>query len=246
MLEKLMNEFDIYTDNYDKNKMEISVKYKHSYTVMNLMGILANELHLTDKQIYIAKVIGLLHDIGRFEQFKRFNSFSDKNIDHADMSCVYLFDEGHIRDFIDDKSFDKIIEIAIKYHNKLNIPDGLNSEEELFLKMIRDMDKVDIYKQISTHYEYHFNANEVSEEVLKYFKEEKPIPITIRKSKSDSVLVMLGFIFDINFDESFDILVDTDNFDLFISTIDVDSNSEKLWRKIRELCYDKINRGINR
>ena len=51
-------------------------------------------------------------------------------------------------------------------------------------------------------------------------------------------------LYDINFDESFDILVNTDNFDLFLSVIEVDENSEKLWKKIREICFDKINIGI--
>ena len=55
---------------------------------------------------------------------------------------------------------------------------------------------------------------------------------------------MLAFIFDINFDESFDILVNTDNFDLFLSTIEVEKNSEKLWKKLKEICFDQINQGV--
>ena len=56
--------------------------------------------------------------------------------------------------------------------------------------------------------------------------------------------MMLAFIYDINFDESLDILVETDNFDLFLSTIEVEENSEKLWKKLREISLDKINRGV--
>jgi len=101
---------------------------------------------LTKEQMELAKIIGLLHDIGRFEQFKKFGSFSDKNVDHADESCNYLFKDGHIRDFIEDDRYDSIIEKAIRYHNKFRVP-KLSDEELLFTKMIRDMDKVDIYKQ---------------------------------------------------------------------------------------------------
>ena len=36
----------------------------------------------------------------------------------------------------------------------------------------------------------------------------------------------------------------TDNFDLFLSTVIVDSDSEELWKELKTLCFDKINRGI--
>ena len=111
--------------------------------------------------------------------------------------------------------------------------------------MIRDMDKVDIYHQKAVNYNYIFNASEVTEKVLNDFKDEKSIDSKYVNSKSDSIIGTLAFIFDINFDESFDILVETDNFDLFLSMIEVDENSEKLWKKIREICFDKINRGVS-
>ena len=80
--------------------------------------------------------------------------------------------------------------------------------------------------------------------MLELFKNEKCVPYNPAANSSILVLTRLSFIFDINFNESFDILVSSDNFDLFLSTIEVDSNSEKLWKKIREICFDKINRGI--
>ena len=55
----------------------------------------------------------------------------------------------------------------------------------------------------------------------------------------------MAFIYDFNFNESYDILVDTDNFDLYLSVVEVSEDSEKLWKKLRELCFDKINRGVD-
>lgn len=245
MLEKAIEKFKEYTSNYDMSIMEISLKYQHSFTVSKLMGELAYRLELDKGKIEVARVIGLLHDIGRFEQFTKYKVLSDEFSDHAEESIIYLFDEGHIRDFIDLDKYDNVIKTAIKYHNKFEIPNNLEDDCLLFTKMIRDMDKVDIYKQLAVHYNYIFEADSVSEEVLKYFKEEKQIPTSMVKSNSDDVVFFLSFLFDINFEESFDILVSSDNFDLFLSTVDVASNSENLWRKIRELCFDKINRGVN-
>lgn len=224
---------------------KVMLKYKHSYAVSKLMEELAVKLNLSCEDVEIAKVIGLLHDIGRFEQLKKFNSFDDKNVDHADESCNYLFKKGHIRDFVEDSKYDSILENSIRYHNKLSIP-HLDERSMLFMKMIRDMDKVDIYKQSAIHYDMKFDASNTSEEVLKCFKEEKVVLKSMVKSKSDSIVLRLAFLFDINFDESLDILVETDNFDLFLSVIEVDASSEKLWKKLRELCFDKINRKIDK
>ena len=244
MVEKVIEAFNKYTSNYDKKVMEINLKYNHSFSVMELMGELAFRLDLDKEKIELARVIGLLHDIGRFEQFKKYNSFSDKNVDHADVGADYLFKDGHIRDFIDDDKYDSIIECAIRNHNKLEISNDLSSDELLFTKMIRDMDKVDIYKQDAINYSFQFNASEVTSEVLMDLKEEKNVDIKKRKTKSDATLVVLSFIFDMNFNESYDILVETDNFDLFLSTIEVSEDSENLFKKVKEICFDKINRGM--
>ena len=239
---KIKEVFDNYVDSYENEEMILLKKY-HSYAVSDLMAELAYRLKLSDEQIILAKVIGLLHDIGRFEQYKKYKSYNDKNGDHAVIGCKYLFEEGHIRDYITDPSYDEVINKAIRYHNTLKLP-NLDGDVELFSKMIRDMDKVDIYKQMAIHSHAKFDAKEVSEKVLGEFKKEKTIDLGFVKSKSDAIITRLAFIFDFNFNESFDILVDTDNFDLYLSVIEVTEDSEKLWRKIREECFDKINRGV--
>lgn len=243
MLEKVVEKFNEYTSNYDKSIKEISLKYHHSFAVSELMGELAFRLNLEKEQIEVARIIGLLHDIGRFEQFMKYRVFSDEFSDHAEESVTYLFDDGHIRDFVDDNKYDEIIKTAIKYHNKIMIPNDIEGDDLLFTKMIRDMDKVDIYKQVAINYEFTFNADEVTAEVLELFKNGEIMPNNKCKTTSDEIIKCLGFIFDINFEESFDILVTTDNFDLFLGTIEVANNSEKLWKKIREICFDKINQG---
>ena len=243
MFEKVSKIFDKYTSDYDMKDDKISLKYHHSYAVSKLMGELATNLGLNKEEIEIAKIIGLLHDIGRFEQWKKFKSFDDRNVDHADESCNYLFKDEHTREFLDNDKYDLVIENAIRYHNKLTIPE-MDDYSCMFTKMIRDMDKVDIYKQCAIHYEYTFNKDELSKEVIECFNKEESIPHKFRKSKSDSIIIMLAFIFDINFEESFDILVETDNFDLFLSVVEITPGSEEEWRKIREKCFDKINRGI--
>ena len=70
--------------------------------------------------------MGLLHDIARFEQYTRFQTFSDlKSIDHGDYGVEILKQNNYIRKFIDTDEYDNIIFKAIKNHNIFKIEDGL-------------------------------------------------------------------------------------------------------------------------
>lgn len=247
MYEQAKLAFEGYIDNYDRNDPLIALKYIHTYKVVDLMAELAFRLNLSNEQLELAKIIGLLHDIGRFEQIKKYNNLSDAktHMDHADVSCNYLFYNNHIRDFISNDLYDHIIDVAIRNHNKYSIENGLTEEEMLFSKMIRDMDKVDIFRVLAVRNEEVFRASDATESVLKEFSLNHEIVNNTIKTDTDRTITRLAFLFDINYNESLDILVDTDNFDLYLSTVDVDSNSEKLWKKLREICFDTINKGVN-
>ena len=62
----------------------------------------------------LAKLIALLHDIGRFEQIRLYHTFSDKDsINHAEFGAKLLFEDGLIRKFVETDKYDKIIKNAI-------------------------------------------------------------------------------------------------------------------------------------
>ena len=88
-----------------------------------------------------------MHDIGRFEQLRIYNSFIDaETVDHAALGVKILFEGNKIRDFIIDDSYDKIIREAIANHNRYAIEEGLSERSLLHAKIIRDADKLDNYR----------------------------------------------------------------------------------------------------
>ena len=109
--------FQNYISSYDMTIPSIRLKVVHTYKVVECCEYLCHHLHLSKEDTSLAMLIALLHDIGRFEQIKRFNSFDDRNIDHAKLGVQVLFKEGMIRNFIDDDQYDEIIEKAIAYHD---------------------------------------------------------------------------------------------------------------------------------
>ena len=86
--------FDEYVANYDKDNPKVALKIEHTYRVMEASKNVAVSLGLDQDEIDLASLIGLLHDIGRFEQLKRYNCFIDsKTIDHALLGVQILFDD---------------------------------------------------------------------------------------------------------------------------------------------------------
>ena len=96
----MIEAFKKYVSNYDMEIKGIKLKYDHSFRVMSLSEKYALKLNFSEEDVYLAKLIGLLHDIGRFEQMKVYNTFVDKkSIDHADYSVDRLFNHNEIKLF---------------------------------------------------------------------------------------------------------------------------------------------------
>ena len=92
-----LKEFDDFMLYYDMELEKISLKYYHTQRVAILCEKIAASLYLTDEERYIAWVIGMLHDIGRFDQATMYDTFNDKeSFDHAEYGVRLLFDEGMI------------------------------------------------------------------------------------------------------------------------------------------------------
>ena len=141
---KIKEQFLTYVREYDLNDPQIAVKYRHSLMVSALCRDLAERLHLKEADVELAATIGLLHDIGRFEQARRYHTFEDrKSISHALLSCKILFEDGVIRTFTEDRSNDALILHAISTHSDRLPADFGDERTMLFSHLLRDCDKID-------------------------------------------------------------------------------------------------------
>ena len=145
--QKARQAFQRYVSQYDANIPSIRMKIIHTYEVMKCSDYLCEQLGLNQEDKDLASLIALLHDIGRFEQWMKYESFADyKTVDHALFSSQLLFDDGLIREFIDDSQYDQIIKVAIEQHNKYQIDQGFDERTLLFIHLIRDADKLDNFR----------------------------------------------------------------------------------------------------
>ena len=199
----MIEEFNKYTDNYDRRIKEIKRKYNHSLRVMNLAKKYSKLLNFNQEEIKLATLIGLLHDIGRFEQFKIYHTYNDsKSIDHADYGVKILFEDKVIERFITTNKYNDIIAFAIQNHNKLSISNNYKNKKMLrHAKLIRDVDKIDIILIAGKLHEIKRKATneDLSPNVLECIKKHKSIPREYIKNKNDRIAMYFAFAFDINY-----------------------------------------------
>lgn len=200
--------FKEYVSSYDLDIIEIKNKYCHSLRVSNLCEEIAKSLNLNEKEILLAKQIGLLHDIGRFEQWKKFKSYHDPDsIDHGDLGVEILFNKKLIDSFNITDNLD-IIYNAIKYHNKFALP-KLDSYTEIFCNIIRDTDKIDILYLVFNN-DYNILDN-TDEEVAKINREDfynkKSIKNENVKNANDHIVCILAFVNNLSFSISKDYIL---------------------------------------
>lgn len=213
--------FDKYVSDFDFKVDGIEYKYYHSYRVQKYSEKISDMLNLGLKDKKLASDIGLLHDIGRFHQLEKYNSFCDKKFDHANYGAKILFEDNLILNYDINKCDYEIVKKAIRNHNKYQIEDGLNERELFFAKLVRDADKIDILNAFSSIRV--LEICECDEEISPSVREEFFNNITVRnvnvKNKNDKIISMLAFLFDINFEVSYRIIKEEDFINKFYDAI---------------------------
>lgn len=201
---KYINIFEEYVSRYNTQDPLIELKRTHSYRVAVHAANIAKSIKLEQEQIDIAYICGLFHDIGRFEQAKQSHTYDDRYFqDHGDYGAKVLEDEL-IKYITEDERIQKIIILATKYHNKYEIG-KVNEEEELYCKIVRDADKLDIME---------YQVNEIDgvypldEEVVGNILNHKLCRNGIVRNKLDHLLRMMCFLFDMHYDYSFKYIID--------------------------------------
>ena len=121
----------------------MALKLVHtSKVVENARLIAAGELF--DARTAVAcEAAALLHDTGRYEQLRVYNTFRDSDsVDHA----VYSHDIVAAKGWLDGWEDAPAILAAVLYHNRREIPAGLDPLTLACARTVRDADKLDIFR----------------------------------------------------------------------------------------------------
>lgn len=251
-LDKAISYFYEYTSHFKVADNKVTIKVKHTMGVVEVAEYIARNLNLSEEDVELAKLIGLLHDIGRFEQAVRYDNYEDYNtMDHADFGAKLLFEEGLIRKFIDTDEYDEIIRKAIVNHNKFKIEDGLNERELLHAKIIRDADKTDNFfiKQyqdfpsLFKSTEEEVEKEKITDVVWNEFLQERTVVSSHRVTSMDKWISHIAWVYDYNFAVGLKYLKENDCVDKIIDRLDY---KDKETKERMEYARKRVNEYIDR
>ncbi len=251
-IEKANIEFDKYVSQFDPNAGRIKLKIDHIKRVAKMSKKIAENLKLNKEQVELAELIGLCHDIGRFEQARVYNTFNDRiSFNHAELSVKVLFEENLIDKFKVDDKYKKIIKLAVINHNKAKIDDNLSEEEMLFAKIIRDADKLDIYYTIceydfeSIFWYSDFTCGPISKVIMDDFTEKHFIDYGNIKNNADQIPIFYAYIFDLYFNFSMKFLKEEKYLNKFTDRVLENFDNEIVKKQVKQIL-EISNNFINK
>jgi len=240
----LENAFDEYVSHYDMLDKDIKLKYNHSYRVRDLQEKYAKLLNWNKENIELAKIIGMLHDIGRFEQLRVYHTYDDtKSIDHADYSVKQLFDKGEIKKFCPNEKWYQTIKFAIKNHNKYQIEDCNDENMIKHAKLIRDTDKIDILYLMGTLKETGkvIDDSKISKQVKNMILKRLTVPKESMKTKNDRFVNKLAFAYDMYYDCTLNEL--QDNMKAFYNDLKDNNELLEIYNEVNKYIDERTNKN---
>lgn len=177
-------------------------KYFHSLRVSEFAAIIAKSLNLNKKDVYIASLAGLLHDIGRISEYKKYHTYlSSSTFDHGEESYRVLKKEDYICAYTLDEEIQKIVLLSVRYHNKYEIPKNLSKREKMFCNIVRDADKIDILSKLRCS-----KKGLINQKLIDSYKEHKMCKNEDITNSIDGIVRNLSFVFDFVYNESLQII----------------------------------------
>ena len=239
----MIEQFKNYIENFDIKNSDIKAKYNHSLRVMKLNEEYAKRLNFSKEDIEIAKIIGLLHDYGRFIQIKKYHTMQDKKIDHADYGVKLLFKDKEIEKFNIPKNYYDIIEFAIKNHNKLKIEKTKDERKLKHAKLIRDIDKLDIIFIFGylNDFRLEMTNDKITSKVMESVKRHTSVNLQECQNPNDHIAAKLAFTYDINYDICFDKL--KDNLEKFYQRLNKDIFKEA-YEEVKKYIDERTDKNV--
>ena len=200
---------DGFRDADESRPSPIDLKIEHTVRVLDTAARLCEAEGLDGRMAGLVRLAALYHDLGRFEQYHRYRTFSDaRSVNHAHLSATCLRRSGWLDGMV--KRDRAVVLCAVQLHNRKDIPPGLDREAQAVVRAVRDADKLDICEVMLEAFE----AGD-EEGVVTLHLEDAPDRVTpaivaqLRKGRmadyrlmryvNDFKLLLLSWVYDLNY-----------------------------------------------
>ncbi len=259
----------------DKNCLHfLTKKYRHSIQVLQIGEEIARKDKLLSQEnpsvLDLGKKALLFHDVGRFAETAHL--FEDKAFAKNDFWFSAKYDHGVLSYEMmkNENEFNDVrILAALKHHGHMmevfyadeeftHISDSeIQRQMMLILRWVRDADKLsNFYIQ---KYENNLKLEPffltmsdkvrqapVSEEVMAQFEAGKVILTSTIKSYCDRLICFLSWIFDLNYQASYQICAEQGYFDILLNVLAEYNHDVDLQQQITTRIHQELSKQIQR
>jgi hypothetical protein len=218
-----------YSSNSGDQK-NIYLKEQHTLNVCENIIEIVGGLSLGKNYRMLAESVALFHDVGRFPQYSQYKTFKDSiSVNHGVLGSQVLIEKKVLQGLPDNEQ--ELIIQTVKFHNAFSIPKLAKEEVIFFIRLLRDADKLDIWRVFIEYYESPVEKRasavglglpdvfEYSREVILYILRKQVISLSKIKTLNDFKLLQLSWIYDLNFKPSFRLLKGRDYIARIISQL---------------------------
>ncbi len=248
-LQSLRDWFQKYTGCFspedEEGRRNIALKVEHTWNVCRQIVRIGLAESLDEKHLLLAETVALLHDLGRFPQYAQYRTFKDSaSVNHGKLGAETLSREGILGNLPQDEQ-DAILS-SVRFHNAFSLPDIKDPGTLLLLRLIRDADKLDIWR---IFIEFHEGGEEgwkdaaglglpdlpgCSAEIIDAIGKKRIASLVSMRCRNDFILLQLSWIYDLNFTASFPILAEMNVIDRLVRFLPRTTEIEGIARELHE------------
>ena len=239
-LDGLEQWFDRYVRTYndidEDGFRNILLKVEHTRKVCEIMALLAAGEGLTQEEAGIGAAVALLHDVGRFPQYRRWRTFRDSDSDnHARLGIEVIRQQGILAGLRAAERL--LIEEAVRFHNLLALPLRFRSPTSLFIRLIRDADKLDIWRVFQDYFQQPLDQRPsavtlgfpdlpgVTPACVRELAAGRVIRLEDIRVLNDFKLLQISWVYDLNFRSSYCLLQRRGHIAALAATIPLDASA---------------------
>lgn len=226
-----------------KDSYPYTLKQEHTLRVCDNILMLAGSLKLKGQMVLLAHAAALAHDMGRFPQFENYGTFSDPlSQNHGALGTGVLVKKKILEGVC--RRDRQLILRAVALHNRARLPEGLGEELDLLARMLRDADKIDIYRVMKGYYLSAKNGSRsflthnlpddgrVSRVFLSRLMDGRSIDFNEVASLNDMKLFQVSMILDLNFPAAYRAVSQMEVIDVILTSMPGSPMMDELMQKL--------------
>lgn len=199
------------------------MKAAHTGRVRRGIRRLAVEAGLSGRALALAEAAGLLHDVGRFEQYQRYRTFRDGESEHHGRLAVRVIHTHGLLEGVSTTERHRVL-AAVAHHNEMRLRPLADPDALFLLKLLRDADKLDILKMAAARTNGRRRPGPLTDlnvpadgpcspAVAAAVKAGGVVALANVRSRCDALLFFLSWVFDFNFPAAFRQVLGDGSFD---------------------------------